>query len=397
MTQTENFESHLIKNGISRRSFLKFCTAMASMLAIPSSAIPALSEKLYHARRPSVIWLSFQECTGCTESLTRSHAPTIEELIFDFISLDYHHTLQAASGEAAELIRAEVMKRSFGNYLLIVDGSIPTANGGVFSTIAGRTNLDILKECTEGASAIIAVGSCAAFGGLPAAEPNPTGATGVSSLMEKAHIAKRPLVNLPGCPPIPVTISGVLAHYLAFDRFPVLDEQNRPVNFYGNTVHERCSRFKFYEEGKFAESFDDEGSRKGWCLYKLGCKGPVTHNACAVHKWNQGTSFPIEAGHPCLGCSEPDFWDKGGFYQTLDDVAFAFKPENETADSAVDEGRHLYEDNCVYCHSIDATEFSIDADKISELLRSDKIRSHRKLEFSEDQIDILQQYLETIK
>ncbi|RDH81692.1 MAG: Ni/Fe hydrogenase [endosymbiont of Galathealinum brachiosum] len=397
MSKSVSFESYLSQQGVSRRSFLKYCAAMASLLALPASAIPALSEKLRHAVRPSVIWLSFQECTGCTESLTRSHAPTIEELMFDYISLDYHHTLQAASGEAAEQARIDTMNHSYGKYLLIVDGSIPIANGGVYSTIAGRTNLDILKECSAGAAAVIAVGSCAAFGGLPAAEPNPTGATSVASLMDMKLIAEKYLVNIPGCPPLPVAISGVLAHYLAFDKFPALDELKRPVNFYGNTVHERCSRYHFYKEEKFAESFDDEGARKGWCLYKLGCKGPVTHNACAVHKWNKGTSFPVESGHPCIGCSEPDFWDRGGLYQSMDDIAFAFKPVNETTDSAVEEGRNLYQDNCVYCHSTNASEFEVDAENISKLLRDNSIRAHRRLEFSNDQIKILEAYLKSTK
>jgi hydrogenase small subunit len=370
---------------------------MTSLLALPSSAVPALAEKLRQSPRPSVIWLSFQECTGCTESLTRSHAPTIEELIFDYISLDYHHTLQAASGEAAEAARLEAMKNFFGKYLLIVDGSIPIGSGGVYSTIAGKTNLEILKESTAGAAAVIAIGSCAAFGGLPAASPNPTGATGVATLMESGLIEKKMLVNLPGCPPLPIVISGVLAHFLAFERFPELDDLNRPLCFYGNTVHQRCPRYHFYQEKKFAKRFDDEGARKGWCLYKLGCKGLVTNNACAVHKWNQGTSFPIESGHPCIGCSEPDFWDKGGFYRNLDDAAFSYQPGNETHRSTIEEGHRLYYNNCVYCHSVDPSEFETKPHKISELFRSGEIRAHRKLEFSDDQLDLLEKYLQSIK
>ncbi|MCW9012729.1 MAG: hydrogenase small subunit [Gammaproteobacteria bacterium] len=397
MTRQRTVESHLIEYGISRRSFLKYCTAMASLLALPASAIPVFSDRLRQASRPSVVWLSFQECTGCTESLTRSHAPTIEELIFDYISLDYHHTLQAASGEAAEIARSEAMKNSFGKYILIVDGSIPLANGGVYSTIAGKTNLELLKECAAGAAAIIAIGSCAAFGGLPAAAPNPTGATGVGHLMDNGFIAKKTLVNIPGCPPIPIAISGVLAHFLAFDKFPALDKLNRPLSYYGETVHDRCSRYHFYEQEKFAESFDDEGARKGWCLYKLGCKGPVTYNACAVHKWNQGTSFPIESGHPCLGCSEPDFWDKGSFYSSLDDSPVIAKSKTETAAGTVDDGQLLYEDSCVYCHSENPADFKTEADQIAELLRSGDIRSHRRLDFTQEQLDMLEKYLNSTK
>ncbi|MDP2784392.1 MAG: hydrogenase small subunit [Sulfurimicrobium sp.] len=299
-------------HGISRREFLKFCGGLAALMALPSSMAPAIAAALDKALRPSVIWLSFQECTGCTESLTRSHTPTLEALILDAISLDYHHTLQAASGEAAEAARAAAMKKFYGKYLLVVDGAIPLKDGGVYSTIAGRSNLDMLREAAQGAAAIVAVGSCAAFGGIPHANPNPTGAVAVSDL-----IRDKPVINISGCPPIPVVITGVLAHYLTFGTLPELDGLGRPKAFYGESIHDRCYRRPFYDQGKFAKSFDDEGARNGWCLFELGCKGPTTFNACATTKWNQGVSFPIESGHGCLGCSEPNFWDAGSFYRPL--------------------------------------------------------------------------------
>jgi hydrogenase small subunit len=311
MTKDQTLGEFLRRQGISRRGFLKFCTATASLMAIPPTMVSAVASALEKARRPSVIWLSFQECTGCTESLTRSYSPSIENLIFDSISLDYHHTLQAASGEAAEAARKAAMHENEGQYLLVVDGSIPVANPA-FSTIAGIDNLSMLEETAKGAAALIAVGSCAAFGGLPQANPNPTGAVSVQDI-----IRDKPVINVPGCPPIPAVISGVLAHFLTFGQIPELDHLSRPKAFYGNSIHDRCYRRPFYERGEFAETFDDEGAKKGWCLFKLGCKGPVTHNACATIKWNQGVSFPIESGHGCLGCSEPKFWDAGGFYEAL--------------------------------------------------------------------------------
>ncbi|MCB1758077.1 MAG: Ni/Fe hydrogenase, partial [Gammaproteobacteria bacterium] len=153
---------YLVSAGVSRRAFLKRCFGLAAMLGLPTAAAAEIAHGLGAARRRSVVWLSFQECTGCTESLTRSYAPTFESLIFDFISLDYHHTLQAASGAAAEAARHEAS--SAGGYLLIVDGSVPLGGQGTCSTIAGRTNLDILIESVEAAQVVIAVGSCAAFG-----------------------------------------------------------------------------------------------------------------------------------------------------------------------------------------------------------------------------------------
>ncbi|MCF7985813.1 MAG: hydrogenase small subunit, partial [Thiohalocapsa sp.] len=289
----------LRKNGVSRRGFLKFCAATASMMALPPSMAPAIAAALEKARRPSVIWLSFQECTGCTESLTRSFSPTVENLILDVISLDYHHTLQAAAGDAAEHAREQAMHDNEGEYLVVVDGSLPgpNANPG-YSTIAGFSNLQMLEETIAGAAAIVAVGTCAAFGGLPKADPNPSGAVAVTDIVKD-----KPVINVSGCPPVPMVITGVLAQYLTFGSLPELDEYNRPLAFFGQSIHDRCYRRPFYDKGLFAETFDDEGAKKGWCLYRLGCKGPMAYNACATMKWNGGTSWPIEAGHPCLGCS----------------------------------------------------------------------------------------------
>ena len=302
----------LARRGITRRSFLKYCATLASMMALPPGAGRAMAEAIAAARRPSVIWLPFQECTGCTESITRSHSPTIEGMIFDMVSLDYQETLMAAAGHQAEAARRNAMQENHGKYLLIVDGSIPLGLDGAYSCIGGRSNLDILKEAAQGAAAIVAMGSCASFGGIPKANPNPTGAVSVSDIVKD-----KPIVNIPGCPPIPVVMTGVLAHYLTFGSLPELDDKGRPKAFFGETIHDRCYRRPFYDQGKFAKTFDDEGARKGWCLFELGCKGPVTHNACATAKWNGGTSWPVESGHGCIGCSEPDFWDAGGFYKAL--------------------------------------------------------------------------------
>jgi len=310
MNEIKTVGEALRAQGITRRGFLKYCSAIASLMALPPGSARLMAAALEKARRPSVIWLSFQECTGCTESLTRSNGATIEELIFNAISLDYHHTLQAASGTGAEQARHNAMQENAGNYLLIVDGSIPVGNAG-YSTIAGISNKDMLLETAAGAAAIVSVGTCASFGGIPQANPNPTGAVPVSEL-----VTDKPIINVPGCPPIPAVITGVLVQYLTFG-LPELDHLGRPAAFYGTSIHDRCYRRPFYDKGLFAETFDDEGAKKGWCLYKLGCKGPTTYNACATIKWNDGTSFPIESGHPCLGCSEPDFWDAGSFYNAL--------------------------------------------------------------------------------
>jgi len=307
----------MIPDNLSRRQFMKFCALMASTLSLPATMIPRITEALEHHSRQSVIWLSFQECTGCTEALLRAddvileagESLTLENLIFNFISLDYHHTLQAAAGAAAEQARRVAAQQA--GYLLVVEGSIPLANYG-YSTIAGLSHIELLQQLAQGAQAIIAVGNCAAFGGIAGALPNPTGAVAVEQLL-----TDKPLVQLPGCPPVPTVLSATLVHLITFATVPELDRYRRPQSFFGDSVHTHCSRNDFFNQSLFAEHFDDEGAKAGWCLYKLGCKGPVTYNACTRHKWNGATSFPMQSGHGCLGCSEADFWDKGSFYRSL--------------------------------------------------------------------------------
>jgi hydrogenase small subunit len=312
VTPEETLADELARRGVSRRAFLKFGAYVGGLLALPAGAAAQVAEGLARARRRSVIWLSFQECTGCAESLTRSTSPTLEDLIFDFISLDYQHALMAVSGEAAERARREAMEANQGEYVVIVDGSIPLGNAG-YSTVAGESNVQILEETLENAFAVVAMGTCAAFGGLPAAQPNPTGAVSVDHIVQ----GRKPLLNLSGCPPMPAVITGVLAHILVFGELPAVDHRKRPLAFFGETIHDRCYRRPFYEQGLFAETFDDEGARRGYCLYKVGCKGPVAYNACATLKWNGGVSFPIQSGHGCFACSEPNFWDAGGLYRPL--------------------------------------------------------------------------------
>ncbi len=310
--RAETLGEMLQRRGFGRRSLLKFAIAMTSSLALPPAIAPAMAANLAAAKRRSVIWLSFQECTGCLETLLRSSSPTIEALIFDFISLDYQEALMAAAGSAAERTLREAVAANKGEFLLAIDGSIPTRDGGVYSLTGGRSNLEMLTTIAADAKAILAIGTCAAYGGIPKAYPNPTGAVGVEDL-----VRDKPIVNIPGCPPVPEVLSGVLVHFVSFGVLPDLDDRKRPLAYFGTTIHDQCYRRPFYDQGKFAKSFDDEGARQGWCLFELGCKGPVTHNACASLKWNGGTSFPIESGHGCIGCSEPDFWDKGGFYTSL--------------------------------------------------------------------------------
>jgi len=323
----ESIYDQMKNAGLSRRSFLKFCGLVAGAMGV--NMLPPIEESGLpaHLARPNtriiqevaraleskpplpVIWLEFQDCAGCSEALTRSQSPTLVDLVLNKITIEYHETLTAAAGFQTEEAKQAAMKKYAGQYVLVVEGSVSPKDDGVYCTIGGRSSLDLLQEAASGAAAIIATGNCATFGGLPRANPNPTGAMGVAEI-----ITDKPVVNIPGCP-IPEVFTGTLAQFLVFGTLPELDNLHRPKTFYAQTIHDRCLRRPFYEAGKFANSFDDEGARKGWCLYKLGCKGPTTYNSCATIKWSAGLSFPIQSGHPCLGCSEPNFWDGGGFYQ----------------------------------------------------------------------------------
>jgi hydrogenase small subunit len=318
----------LKSKGVSRRDFMKISGMVAG--AIGMTQLPAIdsmgkmsgkarsynptttmvAKALASKPRLPVIWLELQDCTGCSEALTRSQSPTLGNLVLNLITIEYHETLFAAAGNQAEEAKQSAMQKYAGQYILVVEGSVSPKDGEVYCVIGGKGNLALLQEAAAGAAAIVATGNCSAFGGLPHAKPNPTGAVSVMDV-----IKDKPVVNISGCPAIPEVFTGVLAHFLVFGSLPELDHLHRPKTFYGNTIHDRCLRRPFYEAGKFAASFDDEGAQKGWCLYKLGCKGPTTYNACASMKWSGGLSFPIQSGHPCLGCSEPDFWDGGGFYQ----------------------------------------------------------------------------------
>ncbi len=298
--------------GYSRRDFLKFCAWTAAFLGLESSLIGKVVHAMETKSRVPVIWLHGQECTCCSESFIRTSHPIVGDIILDYISLDYTETLQAAAGFQAEKCLHDTMQKYNGKYILCVEGSIPVGNGGVYCCIAGKTMEQILHETAQGAKAIIAWGNCATYGCVQSAKPNPTSATTVKKL-----IKGKPIINVPGCPPIAEVMAGTILHILTFDRIPELDGQGRPKAFYSRRVHDTCYRRPNYDAGLFVESFDDENAKKGYCLYKVGCRGPVTYNSCAINKWNNGVSYPIQSGHGCLGCSENDFWDNGPFYKHL--------------------------------------------------------------------------------
>lgn len=298
--------------GYSRREFMYFCGLAAAAAGLHSTGIAQVVEAFQNKPRPPVVWLHFQECTCCSESFIRSSHPIVADIIFDTLSLDYTETLQAAAGFQAEKTRDDTIKNNKGKYILLVEGSIPQLGDGYCCMIGGKSAQQILQEAADGAAAVIAWGSCASHGCVQSAKPNPTQATPIHKMINK------PVINVPGCPPIAEVMTAVVTHILLFGKIPELDAQGRPKEFYSRRVHDTCYRRPYYDAGLFVEAWDDEAARKGYCLYKMGCKGPTTYNACSVTKWNGNLSYPIQSGHGCIGCSEKGFWDNGPFYSPLE-------------------------------------------------------------------------------
>ncbi len=316
-TTGESLGAYLERRGVTRREFVGFCAECCAILGLSSALTPRMAEALAQQRRPSVIWLQLQECTGCVESVLRTAEPTIGDLVLDVVSLDYNHTIMAAAGQAAEDALRTAMQGNRGGYVLIVTGSVPLKEGGIYTTIGGRTAKVILEEAARDAAAVIAVGACAHWGSIQASRPNPTGAVGVDEIVKD-----KPVVNIAGCPPIGDVVTATIVHFLTFGRVPELDFDGRPLFAYGKRIHDQCPRRSHFDAGQFVEVFDDEAARRGWCLYRVGCKGPAAFSPCPIFQWNTRTSWPIGAGHPCIGCTERHFWDQmTPFYKRLPDIA----------------------------------------------------------------------------
>ena len=300
----------LRRQGISRRSFLQFCSLTAASLGIGSAGAKDIAEAMETKPRTPVIWLHGLECTCCTESFIRSYHPVAKDLVLSMISLDYDDTIMAAAGHQAEAALEDTIEKYKGNYILAVEGNVPLNDDGVNCIPGGETFLRKIKHVAAGAKAVIGWGSCAAWGCVQAAKPNPTHAVPITEI-----ITDKPIVLVPGCPPIPEVMTGVVTYILTYDRLPPLDRMGRPKMFYGQRIHDKCYRRAHFDAGQFVEKFDDEGAKLGYCLYKVGCKGPTSYNACSAIRWNEGLSWPVQSGHGCIGCSEPNFFDKGSFYE----------------------------------------------------------------------------------
>lgn len=302
----EDFNTVLEERGVSRRSFLKWSSMMTAALMLPPVFEPMVAKAAEQFTRVPVVWLHLAECTGCSEALLRSSYPNIDDILLETISLEYHETLMAAAGYQAEANLENALAKYPKQFICVLEGAIPLGMDGKYLTLGphGKTGLDLARRVTSKALANICMGSCSAFGNIPAADPNPTNCVGVGKALGIAT------ANITGCPPNPVNFVGTVLHRLMFGALPPLDSLGRPVWAYGKRIHDVCERRPHYDAAEFVEEWDDAGAHKGWCLYKMGCKGPYTFGNCARVRFNDAVSWPVMAGHGCMGCTEPAFWDR---------------------------------------------------------------------------------------
>ncbi|MFZ5639578.1 MAG: hydrogenase small subunit [Bacillota bacterium] len=312
----------LFQSEIARRDFLKYGASITALLGLSDMYVPRVAralEKLGSGKQP-VIWLNGAGCTGCTVSFANSNYPQVAELVLDTISLRYHETLMAASGYVADKALEETIKKSKGKYILILEGAIPTKDNGIYCKVSGRTFTDIIKEAAGSAAYNVAMGTCASFGGIPGADPNPTGCKGLKDVVGGT------VVNIPGCPGHPDWLVGTLVNILLFGKVPELDQLGRPKIFYGKLIHDNCPRRGAYEEGRFIKNIGEEAPDIEGCMGAKGCRGPVTYADCPHRLWNSGVSFCIKTSAPCAGCTEPTF-PQPSLYEPIHEVAKLVKAQ----------------------------------------------------------------------
>ncbi|WP_456401330.1 hydrogenase small subunit [Persephonella sp.] len=326
------FEELLDTWELTRRDFLKWVSSMTALLMLPPQFEPLVAQAAEVMNRVPIIWINIQDCAGNTEALLRSVSPTVDELILEYLSVEYHEVLMAAAGDQAEKNLEKAVKDFDGKYILFVEGSIPAKMPEAFTI--GRHPKNGIEHVTHLAKhsfAVVAVGSCAAFGGVPAAHPNPTGAVGVMDIVKG-----KPIVNIPACPANPANITGVVIHYILTGELPELDSLLRPKFAFGYRIHDNCERRAHFDAGEFVEEWGDFGAKNNFCLYKMGCKGPFTFNNCSIIRYNEGTNWPIGVGRGCIGCSEPDFWDVYATERPIADSPIQ-PPAGSGVESTVDE------------------------------------------------------------
>lgn len=298
-------DTALEMRGISRRSFLKYCAGIATMIGLSEAAAPQVAQALDNvigntegALKP-VIWMEGASCSGCSESFVQTDSPDVATCVLELLSVNYNELLSAAAGYSLEEARQETM--AAGGYILVYEGAIVKGWEGNALRVAGEKGTDSLLEAAYSADAVIALGSCACDGGWQAARPNPSDAEGVQKFLSDNGVTT-PVINIPCCPANPEWFTAVVVEYLLLGELPELNSKNEPKLMFNQTIHDNCPRRGHFENGEFVYQFGSEEEKKGYCLYALGCKGPQTFTNCPVVKWNRRNSWCVESGAPCQGC-----------------------------------------------------------------------------------------------
>ncbi|MHB9095562.1 MAG: hydrogenase small subunit [Eubacteriales bacterium] len=303
---------------ISRRHFLKLCTASAAAVGLSQMWIPAVGEAFRKAAggNPPILWIQGSACNGCSTSLVNTVHPNMRELLTEIINMSFHPGFSSKAGSLLTDQLMETSRRNEGNFILVVEGAIPRAYQGMFNIVgedsSGKkvTLISLLSDLCKRAKTVIAVGSCASFGGISAAEPNDAECVGLEKLADVNKV-----VNIPGCPPHPDWIVGTLAQLLLYGN-PELDDYGRPKLFYEGLIHNNCPRRQYFDNSIFAEQPGEDG-----CLLQIGCKGPLTHGDCPTRLWNGASSWCVGANAPCIGCTDPSFPDLTmPFYKRMTEI-----------------------------------------------------------------------------
>ncbi|MBN1193572.1 MAG: hydrogenase small subunit [Coriobacteriia bacterium] len=311
----------LAVRGVSRRDFLKYCSYVAATLGLSEAAAPQIAAALEKGTKlKPALWLNGGSCSGCTESMAQVDSPDVATIVLELLSLNYFETIMAAAGEYAEKNIEETITK--GGYLLIYEGAVMTGQDGNTLLVAGRKGTEVLEEAAAGADAILAIGSCAVDGGWVYGYPNPAGGIGVQAYLDKVNI-KTPVVNLPCCPTSPEWVVAMVVQWLLIadddpatflaktallqrtykDNVTGADVTlNYPEYVVGSTIHDNCPRRGHFENGEFVTEFGSEEEAMGYCLYKVGCKGPQTFTQCPITRWNRSVSWCVNSGAPCIGC-----------------------------------------------------------------------------------------------
>jgi hydrogenase small subunit len=312
---------------VSRRQFLKHAGATAALLGLSEAMIPQLANALQEltAGKPPVIWIQGQNCTGCSVSFLNSNYPGVADIVLNKLSVRYQPTIMAGTGQTAIEAMDETVKTMKGKYVLVVEGPVPTKEGGEYCTFGlgtgtkklmgntvpnDKTIQEWMKELVPGAAAVIANGSCASFGGIPAANASVTGTTAVSKVVAGID-SKKPVINVGGCPSHPDWFVGTVLEallYLQGKGKLNLNKDNMSKTFFGQIIHENCERRAAFDAGLFLEDWNDQSPDMKLCLFKLGCKGPITYADCCVRRWNNKINWCVGANGPCHGCASPEFY-----------------------------------------------------------------------------------------